>query len=109
MTAPDQDVKRQLDRLANRYGQGLGPDDDNEIVDLVQRLLAQFPGDVGIFCAFVLNYVKLEPRQAIFLGAGEPHAYIAGGGLLFSSLNSYSGELISQLSVRRLHRMHGKF
>ncbi|KAG6375419.1 RmlC-like cupin domain-containing protein [Boletus reticuloceps] len=26
----------------------------------------------------MLNYVKLETGQAIFLGAGEPHAYISG-------------------------------
>ena len=79
MTAPVQEVRQQLDRLVKRYGNGLGPDDNEEIVNLVQRLSTQFPGDVGIFCAFVLNYVKLEPRQAIFLGAGEPHAYISGG------------------------------
>ncbi|KAG9295418.1 hypothetical protein G9A89_013447 [Geosiphon pyriformis] len=48
------------------------------IPELVIRLNQQFPGDVGIFCVFLLNYVLLEPGQAIFLGANEPHAYLSG-------------------------------
>ncbi|KAF8798446.1 RmlC-like cupin [Phlegmacium glaucopus] len=52
--------------------------DDDDIVQLVLRLNEQFPGDIGLFCPFVLNYVRLDPGQAIFLGAGEPHAYIPG-------------------------------
>jgi mannose-6-phosphate isomerase len=82
MTSPDEEVKHQLDALLGRYANGLGEEDDEEIADLVQRLSSQFPGDVGVFCAFMLNYVKLEPGQAIFLGAGEPHAYISGGNTL---------------------------
>ncbi|CAG8473064.1 2511_t:CDS:2 [Cetraspora pellucida] len=46
--------------------------------ELLVRLNGQFPGDVGIFCVFMLNYVKLEPGQAMFLGANEPHAYLFG-------------------------------
>lgn len=79
MTAPDEEVKQKLDALLKRYASGIDQEDDKDIIGLVQRLSSQFPGDVGIFCAFVLNYVKLEPGQAIFLGAGEPHAYVSGG------------------------------
>ncbi|KAF8495596.1 mannose-6-phosphate isomerase [Gautieria morchelliformis] len=39
---------------------------------------ADFPGDIGVFCVYLLNVVKLQPGEAIFLGAGEPHAYVAG-------------------------------
>ncbi|KAI8834801.1 mannose-6-phosphate isomerase [Chytriomyces cf. hyalinus JEL632] len=46
--------------------------------ELLVRLDSQFPGDVGIFCALLLNYVKLAPGEAIFLAANEPHAYISG-------------------------------
>jgi len=48
------------------------------LADLVIRLHDQFPGDIGVFCPFVLNYVELEKGEAIFLGAGEPHAYVSG-------------------------------
>ncbi|KAJ3124753.1 Mannose-6-phosphate isomerase [Nowakowskiella sp. JEL0407] len=48
------------------------------IEELVVRLDGQFKGDVGIFCTFFLNFVKLESGQAIFLAANEPHAYLSG-------------------------------
>ncbi|KAJ7066652.1 mannose-6-phosphate isomerase [Mycena amicta] len=77
MTADTTQVESQLDVLVARYNsrpKDIAPD----IVDLVLRLNSQFPGDIGVFCAFLLNYVHLSPGQAIFLGAGEPHAYIYG-------------------------------
>lgn len=45
---------------------------------LVLRLHEQYPGDVGIFAAFFLNYIQLKPGEAIYLDANEPHAYVAG-------------------------------
>jgi len=46
---------------------------------LLVRLNKQFPGDIGLFCAFFLNYVTMKPGEAMFLRANEPHAYISGG------------------------------
>merc|ERR1712046_501886 len=46
--------------------------------NLAIRLHGQYPGDVGVFCAYLLNYTVLQPGQALFLGANEPHAYISG-------------------------------
>lgn len=46
--------------------------------ELITRLNNQYPEDSGIFCAFFLNYIKLEKGTSIFLAAGEPHAYISG-------------------------------
>ena len=81
MTADERQVRSQLDRLVARYkaGGAKSEEEPQDIVDLVLRLDSQFPGDVGIFCTFLLNYVHLKPGEAIFLGAGEPHAYISGG------------------------------
>ncbi|KAG6607030.1 Mannose-6-phosphate isomerase 1, partial [Cucurbita argyrosperma subsp. sororia] len=45
---------------------------------LVLRLEKQYPDDVGIIAAFFLNHVKLNPGEALYLGANEPHAYISG-------------------------------
>jgi mannose-6-phosphate isomerase len=45
---------------------------------LLKRLNEQYPNDVGLFCALVLNYITLQPGQAIFLAANEPHAYLCG-------------------------------
>ena len=77
MTADESTIQDQLDILVKRYQSQATQDDD--IAQLIYRLNEQFPGDIGIFCPFVLNWVRLNPGQAIFLGAGEPHAYISGG------------------------------
>nr|GME21352.1 mannose-6-phosphate isomerase 1-like [Ipomoea batatas] len=45
---------------------------------LVLRLETQYPGDVGVIAAFLFNYVKLSPGEALYLGANEPHAYLFG-------------------------------
>lgn len=45
---------------------------------LVLNLEKQYPDDVGVIAAFFLNYVKLSPGEALYLGANEPHAYIKG-------------------------------
>lgn len=39
---------------------------------------AQYPGDVGVLAAWFLNYLRLQPGQAVALPANEPHAYISG-------------------------------
>jgi len=37
-----------------------------------------FPGDIGAVLALLLNYVRLAPGEAIYLGAGNVHAYLRG-------------------------------
>lgn len=45
---------------------------------LMLRLEKLYPADIGVIAAFFFNYVKLNPGQALYLGANEPHAYISG-------------------------------
>lgn len=45
---------------------------------LVLRLNEQYPGDVGVLASWFLNYVRLQPGEAIALAANEPHAYVSG-------------------------------
>lgn len=79
MTTDEAQYKGQLTEIVGRYRRGQVNDgEEKDVIDLVLRLDGQFPGDIGIWCAFVLNYVRLQPGKAMFLGAGEPHAYIAG-------------------------------
>ncbi|MFJ4582375.1 mannose-6-phosphate isomerase, class I [Streptomyces echinatus] len=37
-----------------------------------------YPGDPGVIAAMLLNHVRLQPGEALFLGAGIPHAYLSG-------------------------------
>jgi len=41
-------------------------------------LQEMYPGDRGVLSLFFLNLVHLEPGEAIFIGAGEPHSYLRG-------------------------------
>lgn len=49
-----------------------------DIENLFLRLVRHYPGDVGCFAAFLLNYVRIKPGQAFFMAANEPHAYLLG-------------------------------
>mmetsp|Transcript_3127 Transcript_3127/g.6077 ORF Transcript_3127/g.6077 Transcript_3127/m.6077 type:complete len:283 (-) Transcript_3127:93-941(-) len=52
--------------------------DKDPLNALILRLNKQYPLDVGVFCPLFLNYITLEPGDAMFLGANEPHAYLDG-------------------------------
>jgi mannose-6-phosphate isomerase len=59
-------------------GEGGPSNTGKELADLVIRLNKQFPGDIGLFVLFFLNYVKLEVGEAMFLKADDIHAYLSG-------------------------------
>ncbi|WP_338493002.1 mannose-6-phosphate isomerase, class I [Streptomyces sp. SJL17-4] len=45
------------------------------------RIARAYPGDAGLLSALMLRYVELSPGEALFLGAGVPHAYLSGLGV----------------------------
>ena len=57
---------------------GPSPNSGKELAELVLRLDGQFPGDIGLFVQFFLNYVQLEVGEAMFLKADDIHAYLSG-------------------------------
>ncbi|NBM19793.1 mannose-6-phosphate isomerase, class I [Streptomyces sp. GC420] len=44
-------------------------------------LAHHYPGDPGVIAAMLLNHVVLQPGEALYLGAGVPHAYLGGLGV----------------------------
>jgi mannose-6-phosphate isomerase len=48
---------------------------------LAVSLAGYYPGDPGVLVALLLNHVRLQPGEALFLGAGIPHAYLNGLGV----------------------------
>ncbi|XP_035216176.1 mannose-6-phosphate isomerase-like [Stegodyphus dumicola] len=48
------------------------------VSNLFLRVSDEYPGDIGLFCIFFLNYLKLKCGEAVFLAANEPHAYLYG-------------------------------
>jgi mannose-6-phosphate isomerase len=59
------------------------------------RLADTYPGDRGVLMALLLNLVHLEPGDAIYLDAGQLHAYLHGVGveIMSSSDNVLRGGL----------------
>jgi mannose-6-phosphate isomerase len=65
---------------------------------LVQEIQQHFPGDVGLLVSSLLNYVELKPGEALFLPAGNIHAYLSGLGVevMASSNNVVRGGLTAK-------------
>ncbi|KAF7233717.1 hypothetical protein EG68_10660, partial [Paragonimus skrjabini miyazakii] len=85
MRTDEEKVASLVNHLRDRLLQGEQlqfsvPDHINlsELADVFIRLSTQFPGDVGCFSLFFLNYIKLKTGQAVFLEANLPHAYLSG-------------------------------
>jgi mannose-6-phosphate isomerase len=70
-------VGKLIGELVDRLGKK-GEESLTEKERLILRLNTQYPGDVGIFAAYFLNYITLQPGEAIYLEANEPHAYLSG-------------------------------
>jgi mannose-6-phosphate isomerase len=60
-----------------------------------ERLAALYPGDSGVVIALLLRLVRLAPGEALFLPAGNMHAYLHGLGveIMASSDNVLRGGL----------------
>ncbi|MFI6073737.1 mannose-6-phosphate isomerase, class I [Actinoplanes sp. NPDC051343] len=63
--------------------------------ELAARLAGHYPGDPGVLVALLLNHVRLDPGQAIWMPAGNLHAYLRGTGveLMAASDNVLRGGL----------------
>ncbi len=62
------------------------------------EIAESFPGDIGIAVALMLNHLTLQPGEAMYLGAGNLHAYLSGVGieLMANSDNVLRGGLTAK-------------
>jgi len=62
------------------------------------RLAEAYPGDPGVVISLMCNHLKLAPGEAVFLPAGNLHAYLSGAGVevMASSDNVLRGGLTSK-------------
>ncbi|XP_026875786.1 mannose-6-phosphate isomerase isoform X1 [Electrophorus electricus] len=70
----------QLNMLVKRVSEegAVGKDTSGSNGEMLLRLHSQYPGDIGCFSIYFLNRIVLQPGEAMFLGANEPHAYLSG-------------------------------
>jgi mannose-6-phosphate isomerase len=79
MNSKSEDIAAQAELLIDRAKNNGSFGDNEGLGPLLVELDLQFPSDIGLFCPFFLNYVKLNPGEAMFLRARDIHAYISGG------------------------------
>jgi mannose-6-phosphate isomerase len=72
--------------------------DDNKTSHWMTTLSNEYPSDIGILSPLLLNLIELKPGDALFLPAGELHAYLEGVGmeLMANSDNVLRGGLTSK-------------
>ena len=58
-----------------------GSDRHADVRAMAAALGERYPGDAGVVTALLLNLVHLKPGEALFLGAGNLHAYLGGTGV----------------------------
>jgi mannose-6-phosphate isomerase len=78
MTLEDDERKALLERAGTEASRRANAD---SAWAWVERLHARYPGDVGSLSPLYLNLLTLAPGEALFLPAGELHAYLEGTAL----------------------------
>ncbi|MSZ21459.1 MAG: mannose-6-phosphate isomerase, class I, partial [Actinobacteria bacterium] len=76
--------------------------------ELAARLNILYPGDPGVVLALLMNHVWLSPGEALFLPAGNIHAYLSGLGveIMAASDNVLRGGLTPKhIDVAELERV----
>jgi mannose-6-phosphate isomerase len=80
MSRPDEMVVSKVAKLEKRVEEITATLDSSSInvFVVVKKLLNEYPNDIGVFGPFFFNLIRLQPGEAIYLGANEPHAYLHG-------------------------------
>ncbi|KAF5660048.1 mannose-6-phosphate isomerase [Fusarium heterosporum] len=85
MSSSSENIAEQIPKLveqakkegADFTGRGVATSSE-KLAELVERTHGEFGDDIGCFVLFFLNFVTLEPGEALFLVADDIHAYISG-------------------------------
>ncbi|CAL4183520.1 unnamed protein product, partial [Meganyctiphanes norvegica] len=78
MNASKDTIAGALTKLQQKFAGMAECDGDGLLKELFLRLHQQYPGDVGCFSIYLLNYLTLQPGEAMFLGPNVIHAYLLG-------------------------------
>lgn len=96
-SGPRSDLVQAVAAGAARYVESGKKDFDLVAANLVE-LAKRYPSDPGVLCALLLNHIKLNPGEGIYLDAGQLHAYVRGFGveIMANSDNVLRGGLTSK-------------
>lgn len=69
---------RQQKAVEEAIGSAKKRSEEDPVFEWMLKLDSEYPGDIGVLSPILLNLVKLEPGQAMFLNAGRLHSYLEG-------------------------------
>ena len=99
LTLPQGALDRLIDAVARACAAFTGTDAEfARVAHTTVELARKYPSDPGVLGAMLLNRLCLKPGEAIFLGAGQLHAYLSGMGveIMANSDNVLRGGLTSK-------------
>ncbi len=75
------DLKRKQQIIDTAVTNAAGMKKDDMAFGWIVKLHDEYPGDIGVLSPIILNLICLKPGEALFLQAGELHAYLDGVGI----------------------------
>jgi mannose-6-phosphate isomerase len=78
MTMASKQKKQVIDEVTRQVRERR---EENPAYYWTARLAAEYSDDIGLLAPLYLNLIRLNPGQALFLPAGELHAYLEGTGI----------------------------
>ncbi|SDP19775.1 mannose-6-phosphate isomerase, type 1 [Arthrobacter sp. ok909] len=95
LIAGGEDVSDATARIAAVLTSGAPMAEHEAALSTVLTLNGQYPGDPGVLISLLLNRISLAPGEAVYLPAGNVHAYLHGLGIevMASSDNVLRGGL----------------
>ncbi len=73
--------KLRIDLVSHTVDQARSMRSKHSAFDWIVRLNEQYPNDIGVLSPILLNLIRLKTGEAIFLPAGQLHAYLDGLGI----------------------------
>ena len=75
------EVRRQRRIVAEAVSKARKRANDDPVWKWMLVLNQEYPGDIGVLSTVLLNLIRLSPGEAMYLPAGELHAYLEGTGI----------------------------
>ena len=79
LTTMEAEKQRQIVEEAVAFAEGRAGEEP--VWTWIVKLNEEYPGDMGVLSPAFLNLIQLEPQEAMYLPAGELHAYLEGVGI----------------------------
>lgn len=98
MSAGRHDSENMINEALSAINKGKSEDNDKTVSEMIKKFSEYYPGDPGILSPLYLNCAVLSPGDAVYIPAGELHAYIEGTGieLMANSDNVFRGGLTAK-------------